>query len=122
MYSDLNLLRTKGAKASKNLETFENPGCCEVTYSTDEFTSNCPVTGAPDYYQVFVTVYGAKRLIESKSFKLYCWAYRGEGHFCEALAAIIAADVGSATGAHEVVCRVVQKPRGGVAIEAISNG
>ena len=91
-----------------------------VTYTSDEFTAVCPVTGQPDYYTVTITIH-APRGIESKSLKLYLGSFRNEGGFCELLAHVIASDVALVTKAQDVQVTLKQKSRGGITIEAQSN-
>ncbi|MGB9660673.1 MAG: preQ(1) synthase [Moorellaceae bacterium] len=103
----------------KKLEVFPKPpGVVKVIMSSDEVTSLCPVTGQPDWETVIIEYEPDDYCIESKSLKLYLWSFREEGHFCEALAAKIAQDIQEA--AKPKYCRVIviQKPRGGIKIEA----
>lgn len=109
-----------GRKVTKfeGLEVFPKPaGVQRVVLITDEVTSNCPVTGQPDFYTVKVW-YDAKEVcVESKTVKLYFQKYRDAGLFCEAFAAEIAKDFAAALKT-KVTVTVIQKPRGGVSIEA----
>lgn len=70
------------------LETFPNnfPGRPYiVSIVFPEFTSLCPVTGQPDFATI-VTEYIPDRLcVESKSFKLYMFAYRNHQSFMETI-------------------------------------
>jgi 7-cyano-7-deazaguanine reductase len=113
------VLGETGSTPSKELDTFIFPEKVKrVIYISDEVTSLCPITGAPDYYVVTISLVGSALGIESKSLKLYLQAFRDEGNFCEAFAAIIAQDVRETVGESLVEVKVVQKPRGGVSIEA----
>lgn len=112
-------LGEKTTERRRALDTFEAPAHIRNnTYTSDEVTANCPITGQPDFYTVDITVRQAPRLIESKSLKLYLQSFRDEGMFCEAFANRICEDVHDATGAPSVTVSVTQKPRGGVAIDA----
>lgn len=117
--------------ARRTLDTFTFQSAnhpLDVTYTSDEVTSLCPITGQPDWYTVTIDVQNSRMGIESKSLKLYLQSFRNEGQFCEAFADTIARDVYSAirkpqpTGwyNHKAVVRVTvwQKPRGGVSISA----
>jgi len=105
----------------RTLEVFDAPGGhVSVAYHSDEVTALCPITGQPDYYTVVIELTEAPRLLESKSLKLYLGSYRQHGGFAEALASQIADDVAAAIDHVEVTVRVVQKPRGGIAIDARS--
>jgi 7-cyano-7-deazaguanine reductase len=108
-----------GLGPSRKLEVFPRPD--SVTYvkmTSTEFTSLCPVTGQPDFCTVEIEYWPAQSCIESKSLKLYLWTFREEGHFCEALAALIAADVAKAINPNKVRVTVHQQPRGGISIDA----
>jgi 7-cyano-7-deazaguanine reductase len=91
-----------------------------VKMTSDEVTSNCPVTGQPDWYTVSIELKGSRHGIESKSLKLYLQSFRDDGQFCEQFAHTIAEDVKRRTEAAHVSVRVVQRPRGGVTIDALA--
>lgn len=116
------ILGKKVQKPARNLETFPNPSnCYRIIMESDEVTSLCPVTGQPDQYTVTIDYYPQDSCIESKSLKLYLWAFREEGHFCEALSDRIAKDIYEACRPHDVIVTVKQKPRGGIGIRARSS-
>ena len=61
------------------LETFPNPKPgrpFEITFSTSEFTSLCPVTGQPDFATITIRYTPKKKCVESKSLKLYLHSFR----------------------------------------------
>jgi len=104
------------------LDTFDAPVHHGNTiYSSDEVTAVCPITGQPDWYKVTIQVIGTRKLIESKSLKLYLQSFREEGMFCEEFASRITEDVKAATNADIVTVEVKQKARGGVEITTTSN-
>lgn len=126
---------------SRSLDTFDLPvGNNTVVYTSDEVTSNCPITGQPDWYEVIITLFGCKRGIESKSLKLYLQSFRDDAAFCEQFAEQICRDASDAvcgprttttpglisdeeipfTAPGTVSVEVKQKPRGGVSIKANS--
>ncbi len=110
------------AKPSKDLETFPAPsGCGHVTMTSDEVTALCPVTGQPDWYTVTIEYVPDKLCIESKSLKLYLWSFREEGHFCETLAGIIKNDIVKVISPKTCKVTLIQKPRGGISITAVSD-
>lgn len=83
-------------KPSKKLETFPNhhPGRdYVVTLQTEEFTCICPKTGQPDFAKIKIEYIPDKKILESKSLKLYLWSYRNEGVFHEHVANIILDDL-----------------------------
>jgi 7-cyano-7-deazaguanine reductase len=68
------------------LERVANP--CDVPYMTrfvcPEFTSLCPVTGAPDFAHLVIDYVPDQWIVESKSLKLYLGSFRNHGAFHEA--------------------------------------
>src|SRR5690242_12005402 len=60
----------------------------KVTFTSDEVTSLCPVSGQPDFSTVEIEIEGMFS-IEIKSLKLYLQSFRQVGIMCEALAARI---------------------------------
>jgi 7-cyano-7-deazaguanine reductase len=121
MLPEFRALGKKVRDARQDLESFPcPPGVKSVTLTSDEFTSLCPVTGQPDFSTVRISYEPNELCLESKSLKLYLWAFREEGHFCEALSSRIAHDVLDALGAKRVEVEVTQRPRGGITIVARS--
>lgn len=105
----------------KGLETFNAPdSTLSVLLKSDEVTTVCPVTNQPDWYRVEVEYHPGKLCIESKTFKLFLHSFRNVGVFCEQLASCILKVVVEATRPKYAIVRVVQKPRGGVEISALS--
>ncbi len=93
--SGLSLLG-KGTRPQKKLETFPNHHPNRdyvVTLRTDEFTCVCPATGQPDFGELTIQYIPNKKIVESKSLKLYLWSYRNEGVFQEHLANVILDDL-----------------------------
>ncbi|MGB3717471.1 MAG: preQ(1) synthase [Candidatus Promineifilaceae bacterium] len=81
---------------ARNLETFPNRHPDRdyvVTLSTDEFTCMCPVTGQPDFATITIKYIPNRRIVESKSLKLYLWSYRNEGVFHEHVTNVILEDL-----------------------------
>jgi len=117
-YKDLTLLG-RTAKPSKKLEAFPNRASgrfYRVTPETDEITCVRPITGQPDFASIRVEYAPDKKIVESKSFKLYLWSYRNEGAFHEHVVNKILDDIVAAIDPHW--CRVtgVFNIRGGVGI------
>ena len=68
------------------LETVPNPHPDEpyvVRFTCPEFTSICPMTGQPDFAHLVIDYIPDKKLIESKSLKLYFYSFRNHGAFHE---------------------------------------
>lgn len=115
------VLGTKVTQPRRVLDTFDLPKSVDrVQYISDEVTSNCPITGQPDWYVVTIALNASKKGLESKSLKLYLQSFREDGQFCEAFADTIAKDVYEVTRAGAVQAIVKQKPRGGVAIHSVA--
>lgn len=119
--SDLEDLTLLGgdAKPSKELETFPNhhpDRRYTVRLESDEFTCLCPATGQPDFANITVEYIPNKKILESKSFKLYLWSYRNEGVFHEHVTNTILDDLVAALDPHW--CRVIGtfNIRGGIYI------
>jgi 7-cyano-7-deazaguanine reductase len=109
-----------GSEHYAGLETFPNPGVAHVEMTSDELVSVCPITGQPDMYVATIEYWPGPLCIESKSLKLYLSGFRNEGHFCEALAVKIRADIAEALELSGDKVRVTlrQKARGGISITA----
>jgi 7-cyano-7-deazaguanine reductase len=54
-----------------------------VRFTAPEFTSLCPITGAPDFAHLMIDYVPGDWLVESKSLKLYLGAFRNHGAFHE---------------------------------------
>jgi 7-cyano-7-deazaguanine reductase len=107
------------SKPSKKLEAFPNRVKGRyylVTLETDEFTCICPVTGQPDFASIVVEYVPDKKIVESKSFKLYLWSYRDEGAFHEQVTNDILDDLVRALDPHYIKVAGLFNIRGGIAI------
>ncbi len=68
-----------------------HPGAAYVVrFTCPEFTALCPITGQPDFAHLVIDYLPDKRLVESKSLKLYLGAFRNHGAFHEACTLAIA--------------------------------
>ncbi|MDD4356897.1 MAG: preQ(1) synthase [Smithellaceae bacterium] len=109
----------KRTKPVRRLETFPNHHRRDytVTLSTDEFTCVCPKTGQPDFASISIQYVPDRKIIESKSLKLYLWSFRNEGVFHEHVTNIILEDLVAALQPRW--CRVSAEfaVRGGIAIK-----
>ena len=54
-----------------------------IRFTAPEFTSLCPLTGAPDFAHITIDYIPDQHLIESKSLKLFLGAFRNHGAFHE---------------------------------------
>jgi 7-cyano-7-deazaguanine reductase len=109
----------KKARPGKKLETFPNRSPQRyylVTLETNEFTCVCPVTGQPDFAKIRIEYVPDKKIIESKSFKLYLWSFRNEGHFHEHVINTILDDFVKAVDPHWCKIAGSFNIRGGIGI------
>ncbi len=108
----------KTVKPIRKLETFPNHTQRDytVTLSTEEFTCVCPMTGQPDFAKIKIQYIPGKKIVESKSLKLYFWSFRNEGVFHEHVTNIILDDL--VTALQPRWCKVTAEfaVRGGIAI------
>ena len=92
-----------------------------VTWTTDELTSLCPVTGQPDFCKLYVEYVPDGWCIELKSAKFYIVSYRNEGHFYEELVNQIYTDFHQAINPKRLYVRGDFNNRGGIP-ESVSVG
>jgi len=88
----LTLLGKKKRQPSQRLETFPNhhpERNYVVTLRTEEFTCLCPATGQPDFAKLTIQYIPEKKILESKSLKLYLWSFRQRGVFHEHVTNVI---------------------------------
>lgn len=111
-------LRQLSSPEEAVLETFESPSerDYEVTFSTKEFTSHCPVTGQPDFAEIIIRYTPDRRCIESKSLKQYLGAYRNQAVFAEGITNRILDDVVRAISPRRAEVIGDFSPRGGIGI------
>lgn len=64
-----------------------------VTFTCPEFTSLCPMTGQPDFATITVQYVPDKKMVESKSLKLYLFSFRNHGDFHEDCVNVILNDL-----------------------------
>lgn len=123
--SDLSNLTLLGRKAepSKKLEAFPNHDPNRryvVTLVADEFTCMCPVTGQPDFATITIKYIPDKKVVESKSLKLYLWSYRNEGVFHEHVTNTILDDLVKVLDPHWIEVTGAFKVRGGISIAVVA--
>jgi 7-cyano-7-deazaguanine reductase len=102
------------------LETVANPNPGElylVRFTAPEFTSLCPITGQPDFAHLVFDYVPDKRLIESKSLKLYLTSFRNHGAFHEACTMAIAKRLIAAMAPKWLRIAGYWYPRGGIPID-----
>jgi 7-cyano-7-deazaguanine reductase len=72
--------------APEILEVFPNKNPNSEAWTTfvcTEFTSLCPKTGQPDFARIYINYIADKKMVESKSLKIYLFSFRNHGDFHE---------------------------------------
>ncbi|MBR6013212.1 MAG: NADPH-dependent 7-cyano-7-deazaguanine reductase QueF [Selenomonadaceae bacterium] len=92
-----------------------------VKLTSEEFTCVCPVTHQPDFAKIKVRYIPDKKLVESKSFKLYLTSYRNTGIFHEDVVNRIADDLIKLLDPKYLEVEGNFSVRGGIAIEPFAN-
>ena len=132
MRNDLDELKSLGRRtdAPKTydptvLEAFSNRHADRdywVTFTAPEFTTLCPKTGQPDFATLTIRYIPSKRLVESKSLKLYLFGFRNHGDFHEDVVNVIYDDLVRLLKPKymEVIGKFAA--RGGISIDPFVNG
>jgi 7-cyano-7-deazaguanine reductase len=108
----------------KVLETFENKHQQRnywVKFNCPEFTSLCPITGQPDFATVYINYIPDRKMVESKSLKLYLFGFRNEGAFHEDCINIIMNDLIENINPRYIEVWGKFLPRGGISIDPYCN-
>lgn len=103
----------------KLLEAFANRNSNQVAWTSlvcTEFTSLCPKTGQPDFAKIFINYIADKKMVESKSLKLYLFSFRNHGDFHEDCVQTICNDLSYLLKPHYIEVVGEFTPRGGIAI------
>ena len=110
--------------APEVLETFENmhPGNDYwVRFNCPEFTTLCPITGQPDFAEIRISYVPDKRMVESKSLKLYLFSFRSHGGFHEDCVNTIMKDLISLIDPKYIEVTGFFVPSGGISIYPYAN-
>ena len=110
--------------APEVLETFENKHPDNdywVQFNCPEFTSLCPITGQPDFAEIKILYIPDKRMVESKSLKLYLFSFRNHGDFHEDCVNIIMKDLIHLMDPKYIEVIGLFLPRGGISIYPYAN-
>ena len=92
-----------------------------VTLTSDEFTCLCPITHQPDYATIKIRYIPDKKLVESKSLKLYLTSFRNHGTFHEDVINTIADDLIKLLEPYYLEVEGLFKVRGGISIVPFVN-
>ncbi len=127
--SGLSLLGNQQTKypqsyAPEVLEAFDNKHPDNdyfVKFNCPEFTSLCPMTGQPDFAAIYIAYIPDKKLVESKSLKLYLFSYRNFGEFHEDCVNRIMKDLIALLAPKYIEVWGRFLPRGGISIDPYAN-
>ena len=106
------------------LKTFENKHHENdnwVRFNCPEFTTLCPITGQPDFAEIRISYIPDKRMVESKSLKLYLFSFRSHGDFHEDCVNIIMKDLIKLMDPKYIEVTGLFTPRGGISIWPYAN-
>jgi len=92
-----------------------------VKFNCPEFTSLCPITGQPDFATIYLSYIPDKKLVESKSMKLYLFSFRNHGAFHEDCINIIMKDLIALLEPKYIEVWGKFLPRGGLSIDPFCN-
>lgn len=110
--------------APEVLETFENKHPNNdywVQFNCPEFTTLCPITGQPDFAEIKILYIPGKRMVESKSLKLYLFSFRNHGDFHEDSVNTIMKDLVKLMEPKYIEVIGLFTPRGGISIYPYAN-
>ena len=110
--------------APEVLETFENrhpDNDYWVRFNCPEFTTLCPITGQPDFAEIRISYIPDRRIVESKSLKLYLFSFRNHGDFHEDCVNVIMKDLIKLMDPKYIEVTGFFTPRGGISIYPYAN-
>ena len=110
--------------APEVLEAFENQHPERdywVQFNCPEFTALCPITGQPDFAEIKIMYIPDKKMVESKSLKLYMFSFRNHGDFHEDVVNIILNDLVKLMDPRYIEVLGLFLPRGGISIYPYAN-
>lgn len=110
--------------APEVLETFVNKhpeNDYWVQFNCPEFTSLCPITGQPDFAEIKISYLPDRKMVESKSLKLYLFSFRNHGAFHEDCVNIIMKDLIKLMEPKYIEVWGKFTPRGGISIDPYCN-
>ena len=88
-----------------------------IRFTCPEFTSLCPVTGQPDFAHLVIDYVPGRKIVESKSLKLYLASFRNHAGFHEKCTLDIAAKIKKAAAPTWLRIGGYWYPRGGIPID-----
>lgn len=88
-----------------------------IRFAAPEFTSLCPVTGAPDFAHLVIDYVPGARIVESKSLKLFLGSFRNHAGFHEDVTVGIGVRLFGELSAKWLRIGGYWYPRGGIPID-----
>lgn len=92
-----------------------------VKFNCPEFTTLCPITGQPDFATIYISYVPDKKMVESKSLKLYLVSFRNHGDFHEDVVNVIMKDLIKLMDPKYIEVWGKFLPRGGISIDPYAN-
>ncbi len=92
-----------------------------IKFNCPEFTSLCPQTKQPDFATIYISYIPDKKIVESKSLKLYLFSFRNHGDFHEDCVNKIMNDLIELLDPRYIEVWGKFTPRGGLSIDPYSN-
>ncbi|NLO98041.1 MAG: NADPH-dependent 7-cyano-7-deazaguanine reductase QueF [Peptococcaceae bacterium] len=92
-----------------------------VRLNCPEFTCLCPITNQPDFGTIYINYIPDKKLVESKSLKLYLFSFRNHGDFHENSVNTIMKDLIKLLNPKYIEVIGEYTPRGGISIYPFAN-
>jgi len=92
-----------------------------VHFDCPEFTALCPITHQPDFATILIDYIPDKKMVESKSLKLYLFSFRNHGAFHEDCVNLIMKDLIRLMDPKYIEVTGVFNPRGGISIYPCCN-
>lgn len=114
----------KATYAPEVLEAFDNKHPEHdywVRFNCPEFTSLCPITGQPDFAEIRIGYIPDRKMVESKSLKIYLFSFRNHGAFHEDCVNIILKDLIRLMDPKYIEVTGLFLPRGGISIYPYAN-
>ena len=103
-----------------DLEVFDNRFAKRdywITFDCPEFTSLCPVTNQPDFGKISIHYIPDEKCVESKSLKLFLFAFRNHNTFHEEVVNTILDAFVKACDPRECIVEGDFNPRGGISLK-----
>lgn len=92
-----------------------------VKFNCPEFTTLCPITSQPDFATLYISYIPDKKMVESKSLKLYLFSFRNHGGFHEDSVNTIMNDLIALMDPRYIEVWGKFTPRGGISIDPYCN-